>query len=147
LISVKRASASAPKRKGRPLRATIPRTIPEISSCWKGSIRAIQVMVAFAITRKQKKYLEWWSRRSPHSQGIIRKLSSRVFELPPNAFSLYLISRLIRNIGSEFVDAYPVGFSSDIPQISKGIIKEIFVNQRLRDSETARLKRLSLRVY
>lgn len=140
-------SALAPRGKGKPHSAIrIPRTITE-KFAMKGGLRAIQVMVAFGITEKQKKYLEWWSRRSTYSQDVIRKLSPRVFELPPNAFSLYLISRLVQNIGSEFVHAYPVGFSSDIPQIPKEIVEEVFAKQRLGNREIERLKGLSLKVY
>jgi hypothetical protein len=111
-----------------------------------GGFRAIQVKVRLDITRKQSFYVDDWV-QSAYGQGVIRKLGRRVFELPPNAFSLYLIAKLVRHIGQDFVEAYPVGFSSDIPEIPKTIVEKVFVKQTLRRWEITSLKRLSLRAY
>lgn len=111
-----------------------------------GGLRAIQVKVRLDITKKQRNYLDGWF-RSTYGQGVIRKLRRGVFELPPNAFSLYLITKLVRHIGQEFVEAYPVGFSSDIPEVPKAIVEKVFVRQKLRRWEITSLKELSLRAY
>ncbi len=117
---------------------------------WKfdrvGGLRAIQVKVRLDITKKQRKYLDRWF-RSTYGQGVIRKLGRGVFQLPPNAFSLYLIAKLVRHIGQEFVEAYPVGFSTDIPTVPKAIVEKVFVRQKLRRWEITSLKELSLRAY
>jgi hypothetical protein len=112
----------------------------------KGGLRAIQVKVAFGLSRKQRNYLQFWSRRSKHGPAVIRKLGPRVFELPPDALSLYLLARLTRNIGDALIQVYPVGFSSDIPRVPKSV-SLLFGKERLRRRETERLSRLSLRSY
>jgi len=104
------------------------------------------VKVAFGLSKKQKKYLEWWSRRGTYGRGVIQKLSPRVFELPPNALSLYLLARLRENVGEAFLHVYPVGFSSDVPSAPKPVI-ELFGKQKLRSEELLRLRDLSLREY
>lgn len=112
----------------------------------KGGLRAIQVKVAFGLSEKQGKYLEFWSRRSKYAPTMVRKLGPRVFELPPNALSLYLLARLRQAIGSAFLHAYPVGFSSDIPQVPKRVAK-LFVKKRLWREQAERLEGISLRSY
>jgi hypothetical protein len=112
----------------------------------RGGLRAIQVKVAFGLSEKQEKYLTFWSRKSKHGPAVIRKLGPRVFELPPDALSLYLLSRLRQNIGDAFIQAYPVGFSSDIPHVPKPVTV-LFTKKRLRRREVAQLSNLSLRSY
>jgi hypothetical protein len=123
----------------------IPPTIPEGFSM-KGGLRAILVKVAFGITKKQEDYVIWWSRKGAYGRNFIRKLGPRVFELPANAFSLYMIARLEKSLGSEFVNAYPAGFSSDIPRVPKDV-ELLFQKMKLRVDEVEGLKALSLRVY
>lgn len=107
-------------------------------------MRAIQVKVTGALSERQLRYLEFWSTRSVHSRRMVRKISDHVFELPPNALSLYLIHRLAQNIGGDCVYPYPVGFMSDLPQPPRGL-RALFVKRKLRKRQLVRLLNLELR--